>query len=197
MKYVIQLFYDWHIPVIQNLSVGAVGRPVIAQHAGKITQSLDQMISRPQTSSTAWAPFRPLDLFNDYRRDLSDSVGAPLDLFNDYKRDLSDDYLVGYRHNSTVTEADCFTMAAIDIEDEVKRLGLELQQISAALYNSDYLKQERKQRAVGMLGDGAAASGTGEITEALNYNRQEKAAFVQERLLTGERTVSTYFVDQP
>ena len=87
MKYVIHLFYDWHIPVIQNLSVGAVGRPVIAQHAGKITQSLDQMISRPQTSSTAWAP---LDLFNDYIRDLSDSVGAPLDLFNDYKRDRSD-----------------------------------------------------------------------------------------------------------
>ena len=51
MKYVIQLFYDWHIPVIQNLSVGAVGRPVIAQHAGKITRSLDQMMGRPPTST--------------------------------------------------------------------------------------------------------------------------------------------------
>ena len=77
-----------------------------------------------------------------------------------------------------------FTMAAMDIEDEVKRLGSELEQISAALYNSDYLKQERKQRAVSILGDGSAASETREIAEARNYDRQEKAAFVQERLLT-------------
>ena len=57
--------------------------------------------------------------------------------------------------------------------------------LSSALYNSDYLKQERKQRAVSILGDGAAASGTREIAEALNYDRQEKAAFVQERLNVG------------
>ena len=59
MKYVIQLFYDWHIPAIQNLSVGAVGRPVIAQHAGKINQSLDQMMGRPPTSTAAWAHEAP------------------------------------------------------------------------------------------------------------------------------------------
>ena len=57
--------------------------------------------------------------------------------------------------------------------------------LSSALYNSDYLKQERKQRAVSILGDGAADSGTREIAEALNYDRQEKAAFVQERLNVG------------
>ena len=57
--------------------------------------------------------------------------------------------------------------------------------LSSALYNSDYLKQERKQRAVSILGDGAADSGTREIAEALNYGRQEKAAFVQERLKVG------------
>ena len=107
-----------------------------------------------------------------------------LDLFNEYKRELSDDYMVRYRDSTTVTADDCFTMAAMDIEDELKRLGSDLEQISAALYNSDYLKQERKQRAVSILGDGSAASENREIAEALNYDRQEKAAFVQERLLT-------------
>ena len=119
MKYVIQLFYDWHIPVIQNLSVGG---------------SDDWQTTDKYTG--AWAPHAPT-----------------------------------LRPNAPT--------------------------LSSALYNSDYLKQERKQRAVSILGDGSAASETREIAEALNYDRQEKAAFVQERLLTGERTVSTYFVDQP
>ena len=106
-----------------------------------------------------------------------------LDLFDEYKRDLSDDYLIRYRDDATVIEADCFTMAAMDIEDEVKRLGLELEQISAALYNSDYLKQERRTRAMSFSGDAAEVTECREIREALNYNREEKAAFVQERLL--------------